>query len=58
MDAYDTKKLTKNFKYEGNINELIEYAEKYRENIDSAVLTEEDIMKIEKVKEKYITKNV
>jgi hypothetical protein len=56
LDAYDTKHITKNFKYEGDINQLIEHAEKYRENIDAAVVTEEDIIKFEQIKQKYITK--
>ena len=56
IDAYDTKHLTKNFKYEGNIKELEEYAEQYRKNLDETIVTEEDIIKFEKIKEKYITK--
>jgi len=56
IDAYDTKHITKNFNYKGDIKQLEQYAEEYRKNLDETIVTEEDIVKFEKIKEKYITK--
>lgn len=56
MDVYDTKKITKHFKYEGNINELQAHANTSRLLLDETVLTQEDIDFFESVKEKFITK--
>lgn len=38
MDAYDTKSLTENFKYDGDINKLIEESKEYRKKIDETKL--------------------
>ena len=56
LDAYDTKKITQNFKYMGDITQLEDYANHYRKMIDDVELTQDDIDKIEKIREKYITK--
>lgn len=39
MDAYDTKGVTKNFRYKDNINRLIETSHQYRKKLDSIKLT-------------------
>jgi len=56
IDAYDTKKITKHFKYEGDFNQLQGYATKYREQVNAVQLTQEDMDFFEAVKQKYITK--
>lgn len=56
MDAYDTKKITETFKYEGDFTELQNYVIGERQNIDSAELTEEDTDFFNAVKERYVTK--
>lgn len=38
VDVYDTKKVTKNFKYDGDVNFLINEAKEYRKIIDSTPL--------------------
>ena len=55
MDAYDTKKITEHFKYEGDIEELKTYARQSREQIDGVDLTEEEITFLEAIKARYIT---
>lgn len=55
MDIYDTKNITKNFKYEGNFNELQAHANTQREMVDSMELTQDDINFFESIREKYIT---
>jgi hypothetical protein len=55
MDAYDTKKITNNFKYEGNFEELENFPRKFRQDIDDMSLTQEDIDFFEAIKEKYVT---
>jgi hypothetical protein len=57
MDAYDTKHITQNFKYMGDISQLDDYANKIREEIDNTILTPEDIDYFESIKQQYITKN-
>jgi hypothetical protein len=56
MDAYDTKHITKHFKYEGDISQLEEYANKFRGDIDNTILTPEDITRFDTVKQQYVTK--
>lgn len=56
MDAYDTKKITKNFKYEGDFELYRNYIRGQMEKIESVELTEEDIDFFEAIKEKYLTK--
>jgi hypothetical protein len=56
MDAYDTKKITKNFKYEGDFELYRNYIRGQMEKIENVELTEEDIDFFEAIKEKYLTK--
>lgn len=56
MDAYDTKKITKNFKYEGDFEMYRNYISEKRKKIDEVELTENDILFFEAIREKYITK--
>ncbi len=56
MDAYDTKHITKNFKYMGNIAELEDFATSLRKQVDEAVITPELEAKFETELEKYRTK--
>jgi hypothetical protein len=60
MDAYDTKKLTQFFKYEGDIQELIDFHKFIRKRIDDAVITPEEYEKFEAVRQTFVTnpKNV
>jgi len=55
MDAYDTKKITEHFKYEGDFNELLSYVSDYRENINGVDLTEDDVTFFEAIRKKYIS---
>jgi hypothetical protein len=57
MDAYDVKKITKNFKYEGDINLLEEYAKTMRTRIDEAVITPEEQLLFDNELKKYITES-
>ena len=43
LDVYDTNHVTDCFKYHGDVNKLLEKAEWEREQINNAVLTEQDI---------------
>lgn len=56
MDAYDTKKLTQFFKYEGEIQELIDFHKMIRQRIDEAVITPEEYEKFEAVRQTFVTK--
>ena len=56
MDIYDTKKITKDFKYEGNIEELEDHAKMMRQKIDEAVIEPELLVKFEEVRQSFITK--
>jgi len=56
MDIYDTKKITKEFKYEGNIEELEEHAKTMRQKIDEAVIEPELLAKFEEVRQSFVTK--
>jgi hypothetical protein len=56
MDAYDTRKITKNFGYEGNIEELIEFHKRVRKEIDAAVITPEEFDRFESVRQTFVTK--
>jgi hypothetical protein len=56
MDAYDTKKVTKNFHYNADINELIDFHKRVREKIDSAIITPEEYEKFESVRQTFVTK--
>ena len=54
MDAYDTKKITKNFKFEGDFELYHAWVRGQMEKIKSAELTEEDIDFFEAIKDKYL----
>lgn len=56
MDAYDTKRITNDFKYMGDFSQLQNQAKEYRKNIDAVELTPSDIEFFEKVKQKFVTK--
>ena len=56
MDAYDTKKITKHFKYEGDFAELQNYARAYREKIEEVELTTEDHELFEALKARYLNR--
>jgi hypothetical protein len=56
MDAYDTKKLTQFFKYEGEIQELIDFHKIIRKRIDDSVITPEEYEKFESVRQTFVTK--
>jgi MinD-like ATPase involved in chromosome partitioning or flagellar assembly len=56
MDAYDTKKITKNFKYEGDFSVIENWVLDQREKLDTTELTEKDIEFFETIKSKYIIK--
>ena len=56
MDAYDTKKVTQNFHYNADINELIEFHKEVRKKIDEAVITPEEYEKFEAVRQTFVTK--
>jgi hypothetical protein len=56
MDAYDTKKLTQFFKYEGEIQELIDFHKIIRKRIDESVITPEEYEKFEAVRQTFVTK--
>jgi hypothetical protein len=56
MDAYDTKKITKHFKYEADINELIRWHNEVRELIDAAVITPEEFERFEAVRQTFVTR--
>lgn len=56
MDAYDTKKITKNFKYEGDFEMYRRFVFEERQKIDAVELTEDDVVFFETIRKKYITK--
>lgn len=55
-DFYDTKHITKQFKYEGNIKELEDHAALVRQKIEEAVIEPELLAKFEEVRQSFITK--
>jgi hypothetical protein len=56
MDAYDTKKITKHFNYNADIQELIDHHKRVREKIDNAVITPEEYAKFEAVRQTFVTR--
>lgn len=58
MDAYDTKKITNNMKYEGDFEMYQDWVRGQREQIDAIELTEDDVNFFEAIRSKYITKNL
>jgi hypothetical protein len=57
-DFYDTKGITQNFKYYGDIQELEDHAERVRQKIDEAVIEPELLKKFEEVRQTFVTKKV
>jgi hypothetical protein len=57
-DFYDTKGVTQNFKYYGDIQELEAHAERVRQKIDEAVIEPELLKKFEEVRQTFVTKKV
>jgi hypothetical protein len=57
-DFYDTKGVTQNFKYYGDIQELEDHAERVRQKIDEAVIEPELLKKFEEVRQTFVTKKV
>lgn len=55
-DFYDTKEITKQFGYKGNIQELEDHAKMMRQNIDAAVISPEELAKFEEVRQSFVTK--
>ena len=58
MDAYDTKKVTKFFNYDGDFEQMLNFVRGEREKIDAVELTEEDIDFFNAIKSKYVTNKV
>jgi hypothetical protein len=56
MDAYDTKKITKGFHYDADINELINFHKDIRKKIDAAVITPEEYERFEAVRQTFVTR--
>jgi hypothetical protein len=56
MDAYDTKQITKDFKYMGDITQLQWQANDYRKQIEATELTPEDLIYYENIRQKFVTK--
>ena len=52
MDAFDTKHITKQFHYDGDINVLQQEAEEFRQDIIETWLTEEEEMFFDEMKKK------
>ena len=56
MDVYDTKHVTKNFKYEGDFSQLENYVRGVREQTESVDLTDDDRDFFNALRERYVTK--
>jgi len=56
MDAWDTKFLTKNFGFKGDINQLEKQAKHHRKMVDEAILTQQDIRFFDELKADFISK--
>jgi 3,4-dihydroxy-2-butanone 4-phosphate synthase len=57
MDAYDTRHVTDNFKYLGDIKQLDAFARQLRENINQTEITPEIVQKFENELNKHRTKS-
>ena len=56
MDAYDTKHITQNFKYQADIQQLFDHHIAVRKEIDAAVITPEEYELFESVRQKFVTR--
>jgi len=54
-DFYDTKGITKGFKYNANITELEAHAQNVRNKINEAIITPEEYERFESVRQTFIT---
>jgi hypothetical protein len=54
MDCWDTKHLTKNMKFYGNIQDYENQAKYFRQKIDSVNLTSEDLEYFDSIKKRYL----
>jgi len=54
MDAYDTNGITENFKFTGNLNNLQQDADNFRQNINAVNLSPEEIQYFESLKKQFI----
>lgn len=57
-DFYDTKEVTKQFSYRGNIQDLEDHAKFMRQKIDEAVIEPELLERFEAVRQTFVTKKV
>lgn len=55
MDAYDTKKITNNFHYDADIQQLFDFHKEVRQKIDETVITQEEFDKFEAVRQTFVT---
>lgn len=55
-DFYDTKGITANFSYRGDIQQLEDHAKLMRQNVDAAVITPEEYERFESVRQSFVTK--
>jgi hypothetical protein len=56
MDAYDTKHITRYFKYEADIQQLFDFHKAVRKEIDAAVITPEEYERFEAVRQTFVTR--
>lgn len=54
MDAYDTKGITENFKFTGDISNIQRAADEFRRNVDAVDLTEQEIQYFEAVRQQFV----
>jgi hypothetical protein len=56
MDAYDTKRITRYFKYNGEFSQLENFVRGSREQIDAMEVTQDDAEFFDALKARYVTK--
>lgn len=56
MDAYDTRHITQNFKYQADIQQLFNFHKEVRKQIDAAVIAPEEYERFEAVRQTFVTK--
>ena len=54
MDAYDTKGITENFKFTGDISNIQRAADEFRRNVHAVDLTEQEIQYFEAVRQQFV----
>lgn len=55
MDAYDTRHITENFKYMGDIQQLVDFHSNTQKEIDAAEISQEEYDRFESVRQTFIT---